>query len=229
MAQSHRGSAGVIDAAFSRGRTQGSSLTVQRVLYVGGIAVLAALYYGAAQFGFTFAFAGPIAAIVWLPAGVGIAFLYLAGVQFWPGVVIGDLLVNDYSTLPFGSALGQTFGNLLEVLVATLLLQAFARRRSLNGDARGVWPCSAGQNRNPRIGRGAIAARRAAHWVPPRLVDEHGEIEAVQALGVGEDVEFDDLAAGDREGAHRERTPLAHRDDAGGAVDQRATQGHLDL
>ena len=76
---------------------------------------------------------------MWLPVGVGIAFLYLAGIQFWPGVVIGDLLVNDYSKLPFGSALGQTFGNLLEVLVATLLLQAFARRRSLNGDARGVW------------------------------------------------------------------------------------------
>lgn len=76
---------------------------------------------------------------MWLPVGVGIAFLYLAGVQFWPGIVIGDLLVNDYGKLPFGSALGQTFGNLLEVLVATLLLQAFARRRSLNGDARGVW------------------------------------------------------------------------------------------
>jgi signal transduction histidine kinase len=112
---------------------------VQRARYVGGIALLAALYYGAAHFGYAFNFSGPIAAIVWLPVGVGIAFLYLAGVQFWPGVVIGDLLVNDYSRLPFGSALGQTFGNLLEVLVATLLLQAFARRRSLNGDARGVW------------------------------------------------------------------------------------------
>lgn len=139
MAQSHGSSARVIDAAFSRGRTQGTSVIVQRVRYAGGIAVLAALYYGAAQFGFTFDFAGPIAAIVWLPVGVGIAFLYLAGIQFWPGVVIGDLLVNDYSKLPFGSALGQTFGNLLEVLVATLLLQAFARRRSLSGDARGVW------------------------------------------------------------------------------------------
>src|SRR5581483_2960594 len=139
MAQSDGAYARAIDAAFSGGRSQGSSLTVQRARYVGGVAALVALYYGAAHFGYMFSFSGPIAAIVWLPVGVGIAFLYLAGIQFWPGVVIGDLLVNDYSRLPFGSALGQTFGNLLEVLVATLLLQAFARRRSLNGDARGVW------------------------------------------------------------------------------------------
>lgn len=139
MAQSHGGSARMMEAALSRRRIRGSSLIVQRARYAGGVAALAALYYGAAHFGYAFDFSGPIAAIVWLPVGVGIAFLYLAGVQFWPGVVIGDLLVNDYGTLPFGSALGQTFGNLLEVLIATLLLQAFARRRSLNGDARGVW------------------------------------------------------------------------------------------
>lgn len=121
------------------GRSHGTSFVGRQAGYAGGVALLAALYFGAAHFGYAFDFSGPIAAIVWLPVGVGIAFLYLAGVQFWPGIVIGDLLVNDYSKLPFGSALGQTFGNLLEVVVATLLLQAFAKRRSLNGDARGVW------------------------------------------------------------------------------------------
>jgi len=45
-----------------------------------------------------------------LPVGVGIAFLYLGGIAYWPGVLIGDLLANDYSVLPFGSALGQTCG-----------------------------------------------------------------------------------------------------------------------
>ena len=38
-------------------------------------------------------------------------------------MLVGDLLVNDYSALPIGSAVGQTFGNLLEVLVATLLMR----------------------------------------------------------------------------------------------------------
>ena len=32
-----------------------------------------------------------------------------------PGVLIGDLLANDYGALPLGSALGQTTGNVLEV------------------------------------------------------------------------------------------------------------------
>ena len=67
------------------------------------------------KIGYVLEFAGPVAAIVWLPVGVGIAFLYLGGLRFWPGVLIGDLLANDYSALPLGSALGQTCGNVLEV------------------------------------------------------------------------------------------------------------------
>src|SRR5215217_4462382 len=91
------------------------------VRYALGIIVLALIYYGAAKLGYALEFSGPVAAIVWLPVGVGIASLYIAGPAFWPGVVIGDLLANDYSTLPLGSAFGQTTGNLLEVLVAALL------------------------------------------------------------------------------------------------------------
>ena len=100
------------------------------VRYVLGTVALAATYYGAAQFGYALDFAGPVAAILWLPAGVGIAFLYLGGLRFWPGVLAGDLLANNYTTLPLGSALGQTCGNMLEMLVATLLLRALVRRGS---------------------------------------------------------------------------------------------------
>src|SRR6188472_3255242 len=89
---------------------------------------LALVYYGVAHVGFAFEFAGPVAAIVWLPVGVAIAFLYLGGVGLWPGVVVGDLLVNDYSALPVGTAVAQTFGNLLEVLVATLLMRRLILR-----------------------------------------------------------------------------------------------------
>jgi signal transduction histidine kinase len=93
---------------------------------------LALVYYGAAHVGYAFEFAGPVAAIVWLPVGVAIAFLYLGGVALWPGVLVGDLLVNDYSALPIGSAVGQTFGNLLEALVATLIM-----RRAISGSPLG--------------------------------------------------------------------------------------------
>jgi hypothetical protein len=59
--------------------------TGSRGRYLLGITALGALYYGAARVGYEFNFAGPVAAIVWLPVGVGIAFLYLGGIRFWPG------------------------------------------------------------------------------------------------------------------------------------------------
>jgi signal transduction histidine kinase len=96
--------------------------------YLLKLMVLVAAYYVAAHVGYAFQFSGPVAAIVWLPVGVGIAFLYVGGIRFWPGVVIGDLLVNNYSTLPVGSALGQSVGNLLEVLVAVVLMRRLCPR-----------------------------------------------------------------------------------------------------
>jgi signal transduction histidine kinase len=95
-----------------------------------GIGALAVLYYGAARLGFMFEFAGPVAAIVWLPVGVAIAFLYVGGVGLWPGALVGDLLANDYSALPFGSALGQTSGNLLEVIAVAVLTRRLVRQGS---------------------------------------------------------------------------------------------------
>ena len=96
--------------------------------YVAGVVALAGAYYAAAKIGYELEFAGPVAAIVWLPAGVAISFLCLGGLRFWPGVLVGDLLANDYSALPLGSALGQTIGNMLEVLVAALLIRRLTAR-----------------------------------------------------------------------------------------------------
>jgi signal transduction histidine kinase len=106
--------------------------------YLAGLTVLAGLYYAAAKTGYLLEFAGPVAAIVWLPAGVGIAFLYLGGLRYWPGVLIGDLLANNYMALPVGSALGQTCGNMLEVILAVLLLRRLVPRGSPLASIRGV-------------------------------------------------------------------------------------------
>jgi signal transduction histidine kinase len=100
------------------------------IRYIVGVVALAVTYYGAAQVGYALDFAGPVAAILWLPAGVGISFLTLGGLRFWPGVLAGDLLANDYTALPLGSAFGQTFGNMLEVIVAALLIRRLLRRGS---------------------------------------------------------------------------------------------------
>jgi signal transduction histidine kinase len=124
--------------------------------YLVQVLALAILYYAAAHVGYAFEFAGPVAAIVWLPVGVAISFLYLGGVGLWPGVLVGDLLVNDYSALPIGSAVGQTFGNLLEVLVATLLMRRLIPRgaplASVGSVARMVMAFAAGATLSATVG-----------------------------------------------------------------------------
>ena len=64
---------------------------------------------------------GAVAAL-WPPAGLGLAVLFLYGVRLWPGIVVGDLWLGDYST-PFGTVLGQTVGNTLALVVAALVLR----------------------------------------------------------------------------------------------------------
>jgi signal transduction histidine kinase len=98
--------------------------------YALAVAALVAAYAGAAQLSYAFDFAGPVAAIVWLPVGVGIAFLYLGGLRLFPGVIAGDLLANNYGTLPLGTALLQSVGNVLEVVVAVVIMQRLVRRGS---------------------------------------------------------------------------------------------------
>ncbi len=119
-----------IDRVEAGGGVQSRRLAVQHGRYLAGVAMLAAGYYAAAKVGYQFEFAGPVAAIVWFPCGVGMATLYIAGLRFWPGVLIGDLLANDYGALPLASALGQTTGNVLEALVAAILLRRLIRTGS---------------------------------------------------------------------------------------------------
>jgi len=41
---------------------------------------------------------------------VGIAVLYLGGLRWWPGVLLGDLLSREWALLPFGTALAESAG-----------------------------------------------------------------------------------------------------------------------
>jgi signal transduction histidine kinase len=117
-------------STVSTARTAARPLVLRRVRYPLQVAAVAALYYASAKIGFEFEFAGPVAAIVWLPAGVAIAVLYLAGIRYWPGVLIGDLLVNDYGALPLGSAIAQTVGNMIEVIGTAVAIRRLVPRGS---------------------------------------------------------------------------------------------------
>ena len=48
--------------------------------------------------------------------------LFLGGVRLWPGIVIGDLLLGDFST-PLATVVAQTVGNTLALVVAALVLR----------------------------------------------------------------------------------------------------------
>jgi signal transduction histidine kinase len=94
---------------------------------VGGVVLVAVAYYGAAKLGQTLRYTASVSAI-WPPAGLGIAVLYLWGLRWWPGVLLGEIVVNgelllDDSTFPVGSLLGQQAGNMAEIVAGALLLR----------------------------------------------------------------------------------------------------------
>src|SRR4051794_38077362 len=91
-------------------------------LYALQVALVAAAYYVAGRIGLELAYLDGAVAAVWPPAGLGLAVLFLYGVRLWPGIVVGDLLLGDFST-PLGTVLGQTVGNTVAVIAAALLLR----------------------------------------------------------------------------------------------------------
>jgi signal transduction histidine kinase len=101
---------------------------------VAGVLILAAAYYGAAKVGQTLRYTGSVSA-VWPPAGLGIAALYLWGIRWWPGIFIGELIINgellfDANPLPLGSLVGQQTGNMLEIIVGAVLLRLLIGSRA---------------------------------------------------------------------------------------------------
>jgi signal transduction histidine kinase len=107
--------------------TAADILRSRRARYVAGVLALAIAYYAAAKVGQTLRYTASVAAI-WPPAGLGIAALYLWGTRLWPGVFVGELLVNgellvDDKGLPVVSLIGQQAGNMAEVIIGALLLR----------------------------------------------------------------------------------------------------------
>src|SRR5215218_2111237 len=97
-------------------------------LYAISIGLVALVYYLAGRLGLELAYLDGAVAALWPPAGVGLAVLFLYGIRLWPGVVIGDLLLADFST-PAGTVAGQTVGNTLALVVAAVVLRRLAGGR----------------------------------------------------------------------------------------------------
>ncbi len=100
--------------------------------YVAGVVALAAAYYGAAKLGQALRYTASVSAI-WPPVGLGIGALYLWGLRWWPGIFVGELVVNSElltgaNALPLGSLIGQQAGNMAEIVVGAILLRELIGR-----------------------------------------------------------------------------------------------------
>ena len=102
-----------------------SLLATPSVRSAAGVVLIAGGYYAAAQGGEALLLTGPAGAF-WPATGVGIAVLYLGGLRWWPGVLLGDLLSREWTELPFGTALAESAGNTARALVAVLIIRRLA-------------------------------------------------------------------------------------------------------
>ena len=100
----------------------------QFVFWCVTVGVVAGLYYAAGRVGLHLAYLNGSVTALWPPVGVGVAALVILGPGVWPGILIGDLLLADFAT-PWGTFLGETLGNTLEVVVAAMLFRWLAGRR----------------------------------------------------------------------------------------------------
>ena len=96
--------------------------------YAGTVALAAGAYYLAGRIGLELAYLDGAVAALWPPAGLGLAVLFLFGLRLWPAIVIGDLLLGDYST-PMGTVLAQTVGNTVAIVTAAWLLRRYTHGR----------------------------------------------------------------------------------------------------
>ena len=102
--------------------------------YLAGVLALALAYVAVAKGAQALHYTASVSAI-WPPAGLGIAVLYLAGIRWWPGIFLGELIINGEllaanNGLHVGSLIGQQAGNMAEVIVGALLLRRLIGRRA---------------------------------------------------------------------------------------------------
>ena len=98
-------------------------------LYLASIGLVALAYYLAGRIGLELAYLDGAVAAIWPPAGLGLAVLILYGPRLVPGIVIGDLLLGDFST-PLGTVLAQTIGNTVALVVAAELMRRLTNGRT---------------------------------------------------------------------------------------------------
>jgi PAS domain S-box-containing protein len=97
--------------------------------YLVHVALLIALYVGAAILGLSLHAVGGFATAVWPPTGLALVALVLGGYRLWPGITVGAYLVNVWAGAPWLVASGMALGNTFEALLGAAFLRGVVRFR----------------------------------------------------------------------------------------------------
>jgi diguanylate cyclase (GGDEF)-like protein len=97
-----------------------------RARYPVQLAILCAVYFGAAKAGLAFAFANESVTPIWPPTGIALAAVLIWGYRMWPAIAVGAFLANITTAGPVPSDLAIAAGNTLEAVVGAFLLSRVA-------------------------------------------------------------------------------------------------------
>src|SRR6266850_8483293 len=99
------------------------ALLPRRWVTVAQVALLAAIYFGAARFALLLAIPPGYATALWPPSGIALAALLVLGPRLWPGVWIGSVLATLSIDASIPSAIIIATGSTLQALVLSALLR----------------------------------------------------------------------------------------------------------
>ena len=100
----------------------GTGISFLRTLL--GIAALAVAYFLGTKVGLTFVAGENHTAFLWPPTGIAVAFLFRAGLRYWPGAFIGALACQ-LQFYPAWVGVGIASGNALGPVLTVLILKRF--------------------------------------------------------------------------------------------------------
>ncbi len=98
-----------------------------RIPPIGLSLLIAIVYFTAAELGLSLASVHQNVTPVWPPTGIAIASLLIFGGRVWPGIFVGALAANLWTSISAPAAIGIATGNTLEALLAWFLLQRSKR------------------------------------------------------------------------------------------------------
>lgn len=90
--------------------------------------MLAVVYIFVAKLGLNLAFEQINTSPVWPSTGIAISALLFFGTRCWPGIFLGALVTNMWTSTPIAASLMIASGNTLEAVFACLLIVAFTNR-----------------------------------------------------------------------------------------------------